>query len=83
MNLNDRQAGYVFDRERPNVIINHQSIMCIRLLLIFDYDFLSNCSSLIKGISIHYLQHCEAMLEHGVYELAYNFFQLLTRIYGS
>ena len=47
--------------------------MCIRLLLIFYNDFLSDCPSLMQGIGIRYVQHCQAMLERGVCELAHYF----------
>ena len=45
--------------------------MYIQLLPIFVYDFLSDCQSLLYGIGIRYVQHFQAMLEHGVYELLY------------
>ena len=49
--------------------------MCVRLLLIFGYDVLSDCQSLIiHGISIRYVQHCQVMLERRVCELAHYFF---------
>ena len=48
--------------------------MCIQLLLIFAYDFLSDCPSLMHGIGIHYLQHLRVMLECGVCELVHSFF---------
>ena len=37
--------------------------MCIKLLPIFDYDFLSNCHSLMHGIGIHFVQHFQAILQ--------------------
>ena len=46
----------------------------LELLPICDYDFLSDCPSLMHGIIIRNVQHCQAMLECGVYELAYSFF---------
>ena len=48
--------------------------MGIQLLLIFDYDFLSDCPSLMHGITIRYVQHSQAMLKRGVHELAHSFF---------
>ena len=46
--------------------------MCFRLLSIFGYDFQSDCHiSLTHGIAIRYVQHCQAMLQRGVCELAY------------
>ena len=35
--------------------------ICIRLLPIFDCDFLSYCQLLVYGIVIHYVQHFQAM----------------------
>ena len=37
-------------------------MMCIRLLPIFDYDFISNCQSPMHGIGIHFVQHFQAIL---------------------
>ena len=48
--------------------------MCIQLLLIFDYDFLSDCPSLMHGITIRYVQHSQAMLKRWVHEFAHSFF---------
>ena len=48
--------------------------MCIRLQQIFDYDFLSDCPSLLHGITIRYVQHCQTVLERGVCELAHSSF---------
>ena len=53
---------------------NYKSIICIWLIIIFDYDFLSDCSSVMHDIIICYVQHSQAMLEHGVCELAHSFF---------
>ena len=39
-----------------------------------EIGFLSDCSSLMLGIAIHCIQHSQAMLEHGVCELAHSFF---------
>ena len=39
--------------------------------------FLSDCPSLMLGIAIHCIQHSQAMLEHGVCELAHSFFHFL------
>ena len=41
--------------------------------------FLSDCPSLILGISIHCIQHSQAMLERGVCELAHSFFHCSVR----
>ena len=43
-------------------VCQHNS-SCIRLLPIFDYDFLSNCNSLMHGIGIHFVQHFQAILQ--------------------
>ena len=48
--------------------------MSIQLLLIFAYDFLTDCPSYMHGIAIHYVLHCQAMLECGVCELAESLF---------
>ena len=48
---------------------NYQLILCIRLLLIVDYDFLSDYPSLIHRIRIHYVQHFQTMLLRRVNEL--------------
>ena len=51
--------------------------MCIRLLPIFEYDFLSDCQSLMYGIGIHDVQQFQTMLEREVIyicELAHFFF---------
>ena len=40
--------------------------------------FLSDCPSLMLGIAIHCIQHSQAMLEHGVCELAHSFFHFAT-----
>ena len=40
----------------------------------FISPFLSDCPSLMLGISIHCIQHSQAMLERGVCELAHSFF---------
>ena len=38
--------------------------------------FLSDCLSLMLGIAIPCIEHSQAMLEHGVCELAYSFFHV-------
>ena len=48
--------------------------MCIRVLPIFDYGFLSDCPSLLHGIDICYVQHSQAILECAVCEPAHSFF---------
>ena len=53
---------------------NYYSIMYIWLLPIFDYDFLSDSSSLMRGFDIRYVQHSQAMLESGVCEFDDSFF---------
>ena len=42
---------------------NYESIICICLLPtpVFDYNFLSDCPSLMHFIAIPYVQHCKAM----------------------
>ena len=52
------------------------------ILPILDYDFLSDCQSLMFGIGIHYVQHFQAMLELGVSELELDhfFFHLLLNV---
>ena len=40
----------------------------------FQTGFLSDCPSLMLGIAIPCLQHSQAILEHGVCELAHSFF---------
>ena len=58
--------------------------MYIRLLLINNYDFLSDCPSLMHGIAFPYVQHCQAMLGHGVCELAHSFFHfVIMMIWGQ
>ena len=72
--MTEKLFGYVFDSEYPNVTQILQIInRIIGLLPIFDYDFLSDCPSLMHGIGIHYVQHFQAMLERGVCELAHSF----------
>ena len=46
---------------------------------VFDYEFLwqSDCPSQMHDIAIHYMQHCQAMLELRVCELAHSFFHSL------
>ena len=77
--MTEKQFGSVSDSERPYIIkcYNFSSIMCVRLLPIFDYDFLFHCPSLMHSIGILYGQHFQTMLEHGVYELAYSSFHFL------
>ena len=43
--------------------------MCIRLLLIFDYDFLSDCPPLMHDIAFHYVQHCKQCWSMGYVSL--------------
>ncbi|XP_078322396.1 uncharacterized protein LOC111103871 isoform X3 [Crassostrea virginica] len=43
----------------------------------FISPFLSDCPSLMLGIAIHCIQYSQAMLEHGVCELAHSFFHFL------
>ena len=66
---------YLFDSEHVaqiwQLIIDY---VYIRLLQIFEYDFLSDCPSLLHGIAICYVQHCQTMLECAVCELAHSFF---------
>ena len=51
------------------------------IIRIIDYDFLSDCHfTIMHGIGIHYVQYCQAMLEHGVCELAHSFFHLLMQV---
>ena len=72
---------FLFDSERPNVtIINN--VHDIRLLSMFNDDFLHDCQSLMYGIGIHYVQHFQAMLELGVCELELDhfFFHLLLNV---
>ena len=70
-----KSIRYLFDIEHLNVAQMRQLlIMCICLLPIVDYDFLSDCPSLMLGIAICYMQQCQAMLECGVCELAHYFF---------
>ena len=59
---------------------NYQSIMCIRLLLICKCDYLSLCPSLMHGIAICYVQHCQATLERGLCELHHYFFHGIKNI---
>ena len=42
-----------------------------------ETGFLSDCPLLMLGIAIRCIQHSQAMLEHGVCELAHSFFQEL------
>ena len=53
--------------------------MCIQLLLVFDYGFLSDCRSLMQGIDIHFEQHFQAKAERGVCDLASSFFHFKQR----
>ena len=46
--------------------------MCIRLLPSFDYEFLPDFPSPMQDIAICYVQHCQAMFERGVCELAHS-----------
>ena len=39
--------------------------------------FLPDCPSLMLGIAIHYIQHTQAMLDRGVFELAHSFFHFV------
>ena len=72
MILNDREAVVVcFWQWTCNVTI------IIQLLPIFDYDFWFDCLSLMHGIAMHYMQHCQAMLKQGVCGLAHFFFHLI------
>ena len=50
----------------------------IQLLLIFDYDFLSDYPSLMRDIGIRYMQLCQTILERGACELASSIFILFT-----
>mgnify|MGYP003691383997 CR=1 FL=1 len=64
-----------------------KDIMCryafLQEMLIWSFwgaiyvPFLSDCQSLMLGIAIHCIQHSQAMLERGVFELAYSFFHYI------
>ena len=75
MNLNDREAVWICFWQWISKCYTNLTIInrIIGLLPIFDYDFLSDCPSLMHGIGIHYVQHFQAMLERGVCELAHSF----------
>ena len=47
--------------------------LMFKVSIVFNFmnDFLSDCPSLMHGIAIRYVQHCQAMLECGVCELAH------------
>ena len=66
-----------------------KDIMCryafLQEMLIWSFwgaiyiPFLSDCPSLMLGIAIHCIQHSQAMLERGVFELAHSFFHFHTK----
>ena len=54
---------------------SHNTTYMYPLLPIFDYDFCLIAPSLMHDVPIRYVQHCQAMLERGVCELARFFFR--------
>ena len=84
--MNDREAfqSDVFDSERPN--ISQKCVTIINQWCVSNYYrylfmvFCPICPSLVHGIAIHYVQHCQAILEFVVCELAHSFFHLYNYI---
>ena len=56
------------------MILTENIQICIRLLPIFDCDFLSYCQLLIYGIVIHYVQHFQAMEYVSLLTLSFSVF---------
>ena len=86
--MTEKLSGYFFDSECTNVTLNVKIITVIDyvypiILPIFHYLWFSVQLSItiMHGNGIHYVQHIQAVLEHGVGELAHSFF--LSKCYGG